>query len=208
VVCLSAALLVCLPARAQDEDEPDYARTGLYTGISGSYAFPESLDHEQDELQRRFGVNPYLGFPGGIHLFKLDTKRSLGVQGKVGYRLHERIAVEGHAEWLVERSKFVTAAVNVKGFLTTGRAQPFILGGVGWYTANGTDYCLGDVYARAICKQTLRQGDGLAVRVGGGFDIYATEHLAITIDAVYVMPQGRLQNLDYVSAGWGLMYRF
>ncbi len=47
-----------------------------------------------------------------------------------------------------------------------------------------------------------------AGRVGGGIDIYATENIVVTLDATYVVPTGDVDDLDYLSIGWGVQYRF
>jgi hypothetical protein len=46
------------------------------------------------------------------------------------------------------------------------------------------------------------------MRFGGGLDFYATEHVVLTLGIDYVLPFGDLEDLDYVSIGWGLRYRF
>jgi opacity protein-like surface antigen len=47
-----------------------------------------------------------------------------------------------------------------------------------------------------------------AMRFGGGLEFYATKHIVLTLDTDYVLPFGDLENLDYVTIGWGLQYRF
>ena len=208
VVSLSIGLLWTLPMHAQDDgdDEPDYGRTGAYVGIAGSTAFPQSLNVQQDELQATYGINPFLPIP--VTFFEVLSKRSLGFQAKAGYRFHRHFGAEAHFEWLTDRSQFGSVSANLKGYLTTGRAQPYVNAGVGYATTNGKDFCGGGNYARALCKQSMRQADDLVMRFGGGFDVYATEQIVLSIDAIYVLPQGRNNNLDYISVGWGVGYRF
>ena len=37
-----------------------------------------------------------------------------------------------------------------------------------------------------------------AARFGAGFEVYATEHIVINLDASYVLPTGSLEDFDYV----------
>ena len=49
---------------------------------------------------------------------------------------------------------------------------------------------------------------GFAARFGGGVDIYFSEHFAAVLDLTYVLGTGDVDQLDYVSFGWGLMLQF
>jgi hypothetical protein len=58
-------------------------------------------------------------------------------------------------------------------------------------------------------KKTETNLDG-ALRVGGGFDIYATRNIVSEINATYVLPFSEVGfvKTDYVSVQWRLVYRF
>jgi hypothetical protein len=46
-------------------------------------------------------------------------------------------------------------------------------------------------------------------RFGGGLDVYVTRNIAISVDATYVLPVTEdLEDLDYLSVGWGVLFRF
>jgi hypothetical protein len=48
-----------------------------------------------------------------------------------------------------------------------------------------------------------------AARFGAGLDVYVTRNIAINVDASYVRPMStEFDDLDYLSVGWGLLYRF
>ena len=47
-----------------------------------------------------------------------------------------------------------------------------------------------------------------ATRRGMGIDFYVTKHIVVGADASYVLPLGNVRDLDYVSIGLGLEYRF
>ena len=47
------------------------------------------------------------------------------------------------------------------------------------------------------------------MRLGGGFDIDLTRNIAINVDATYVVPVSSvIDDMDYVSVGWGVLFRF
>jgi opacity protein-like surface antigen len=203
---LGIAWLAAAPALAADDDEPDYARTGLYVGLAGDYALPDLND-----LRDRLGhdlLQPTL---------VLFDQQGFGVHTRIGYRVHPRLALEVHHEWLTDRggllqgtSKDETFALtgDAKAFLLTGRAQPFVAAGFGWFHGDGSGLCGGVPAVRAQCANALRTGDAALVRVGGGVDIYVNENWVIGLDATYVMPQGRFSDFNWISIGWGLDYRF
>jgi opacity protein-like surface antigen len=112
---------------------------------------------------------------------------------------------------------------NVKGHLLTGRYQPFVLAGVGFMRMESkTRDVTPNADARTeACPRTpanpdppcwaAQQSDrtvSVAMRLGGGLDYYLTENIVVSAEASYLMPTGKLDNLDYYSFGLGLQYRF
>jgi opacity protein-like surface antigen len=112
---------------------------------------------------------------------------------------------------------------NVKGHLLTGRYQPFVLAGVGFMrmesktrdvTTNAdarTDVCRHDPTDPDPPCWAAQQSDrtvSVALRIGGGLDFYLTESIVVSGEVSYLMPTGKLDNLDYYSIGLGLQYRF
>ena len=47
-----------------------------------------------------------------------------------------------------------------------------------------------------------------AGRVGGGLDFYLTRNIALSAEVAYVIPTGRLADLNYLTFGGQLMFRF
>jgi hypothetical protein len=45
-------------------------------------------------------------------------------------------------------------------------------------------------------------------RFGGGFDIYATEHVVVNIGASYLLPLGEVSGVELYTVGGGIEYRF
>ncbi len=44
--------------------------------------------------------------------------------------------------------------------------------------------------------------------MGGGSDIYATQHFVVSVEGSYALPLGGLEGLDFWTLGIGLGYRF
>lgn len=204
-------LLLCwaTPGNAQD----DYARNGFYVGLAGTYAIDTFEDDVEDDINAELVALGYV--------VDLDVEESFGINGRIGYRFHRNFSAEFEVEWLdgfesdvdevaVPLGKILTIDVetvtftgNAKGYLLTGRYQPFLLVGLGVMTAE------------TKVKDTVGLGfsesdrfTDFAMRFGGGLDLYATENVVISVGADYVLPVGDVEDLDYVSIGWGFQYRF
>lgn len=44
--------------------------------------------------------------------------------------------------------------------------------------------------------------------MGGGVDVFVTDHLALSTDVAYVIPGGDVADTDFLSLGIGLLYLF
>lgn len=174
--------LVCLALTAQAASAQDYGRTGLYGTLHGVAAF-ETFD-----------------VPG------TDFDTSVGVGGRFGYRFHPNFSLEGQVEWsgTAEQSTplgdievdSTLLAINGRAYLMTGQIQPYGLLGMGWEFSN-LDTPIGNA-----------DEDDFVGRVGGGVDFYVNENWGLTLDAVYNIPTGDLEDFNYVSLGWGVFFRF
>jgi len=165
------------PATAQDGE--DYARTGAYVGAGLA-----------------LGWENYDGSPGGF-----DTGVGFDVWG--GYRFHPNFAGELELEY-VDRvnlgaldTSLLTFTTNLKGYLATGRVQPFALVGIG-VTRVGVGSLSGAVFG---------------ARFGGGIDYYVTENVSLGATASYLLTAGDVDpflggGFDYVSLVMGAQYRF
>lgn len=171
------------PARA------DYGRTGWYLGGGGTYAI-ESFDTGH----------------GGL----LTVDDSAGAKVLGGYRVHPNFAAELDVDYLhgfdvdvggarVGSIRGVATTVNGKGYLTTGRVQPYGVAGVGGLWVAGLDASLDNV---------LGLNGGFLARFGGGLDVYATEHVVLNAEASYDLPTGNVESLRFVPITLGAQYRF
>ena len=178
-----ASLVSATAAFAQDA----YARTGFYLGVAGNAGIYTELDNTSG----------------------IDVDPAPGASVHAGYRFHPNFAGEAELEWIAPANvegqfvpssaqvdRTLTAMANVKGYMLTGRIQPFGVLGLG-YMNTQIDGIGGE-----------ERQDAFAARLGGGFDLYATEHILGTIGASYVIPDDDLHDFAYVSVVVGLGYRF
>ena len=214
IVCTSVALT------AEDEvDEDDFARRGWMVGVAGSSAIELFEDELQEDFRRQ--LDPIGGGFSAPSVASLPVDNSFGFNGRVGYRCHPRFSAEVEVEWLhgfdadleqpgvaqlarVEVDPLVVTA-NAKGYLLTGRYQPFLLLGLG---AMSGDIKVKDPVGLSFTKIDSESENVFAMRFGGGIDLYATKNIVVSLEADYVMPFGNLDDLNYVTFSWGFQYRF
>ncbi|MFN2378113.1 MAG: outer membrane beta-barrel protein [Candidatus Binatia bacterium] len=181
------------PAAVIEEEEVDYARTGFYIGAGGNYAF-NNFD----------GLNSTPGGPAIVATDSVDN--SAGYFVRAGYRVHANVAVEARFEHYLGfetdpgpgHLEGYSIMANVKGFLLTGRYQPYVLFGMGYLDLNSPGVDQGDEIA----------GDDFAMRFGGGLDAYITENLSMGPELAYLLPTGDASDLDMLTLSLGLNYRF
>ena len=195
----AACIVAAAPGAEPDTVEDGYARRGWLVGAGGSYAMETFEDDMESEFQSALGPT-----------VSVSVDDSFGVNGRAGYRCHPRFSAEVEVEWLdgfeadvsdppssatIDAEPWVVTA-NTKGYLLTGRYQPFVLLGAGVMTAEFT-----------VGSGRVRETD-FAMRFGGGIDLYATKHVVVSAEVDYVLPFGDLEDLDYLSFGLGFQYRF
>jgi opacity protein-like surface antigen len=158
-----------------------------------------------------------------------DIGTTLGFELRGGYRVLEYFAAEGQIDFLsgfrlrtgdpdvgdLEIDGTVFTA-NAKGYLPFGRFQPYGLVGLGGMFARvRTAEAIGTIctpgfygwWCRGVYGRLEDGTDGVA-RLGGGFDIFVTEQIAINLDATYILPFGKLDELRYISFNWGAKFKF
>lgn len=188
-------------ARAQDQ----------YTRSSTTYSETQS---DWDAFNR---PGPYVGV-GGSYMVSgfqdgaasADFGDTLGFNVRGGYRLNEYWAFEGIYEYgddfgahqVVPSGDIQTNSftANAKLIVPLGRFQPYLMGGAGLINAN----------ADKALRNTNWDVDGtnFAGRFGGGVDLYATENVALYLDAAYTIPIHEVSDLYHFSFGWGAKYVF
>jgi hypothetical protein len=205
-----AALTLAFGAAASAEDEEGeeenvgYNRLGGYLQVAGVYSWED--------------------FSGGLTGSPVG-----GFSLRTGNRFHRNFSVEFQYEFLANREVRMIASptdtllgevyshhitLNFRsypfpGLLNgplLGRVQPFVIGGFG-----------AGVY-------DTRDGDdvGFVARGGGGLDVYATDNIVFSLEAVYALSAGGqgggaelagddvldLKDLNHLSVSLGAAYRF
>jgi len=188
---------------------PTFERPGWMAGLTGRYAWGNYGDNEQEDL--RVSSLPFL--------VSITEENSPGLSGWAGYRCHRRFSAEVEVEWfkgfdgqideLVQGTVATYSLVpivvtsNAKGYLMTGRFQPYLLAGAGaMIVQSSTTDFLG---AGGTVEDTNAM---FTMRFGGGLDVYLTKNIVATVDLDYVLPVAEIKNLHYVTFGGGLQYRF
>jgi hypothetical protein len=196
------------------EVREDFDRRGWFAGLEGVYGYQDFKvgDEESDirETYQPFDVD-----------FNMDSDSGGGLNFKVGRRCHSRVAVEFEVEWIdkfkgtikeptagdvtnVKFSPIVVTTVNVKGYLLTGRYQPYALLGVGMLALRSASSNVTDGPGKEYQQDTGM----LALRFGGGIDVYATRNWVVTGGVDYVYSATNIDHMNYISVGVGVQYRF
>ena len=205
-IALLVMLLCLLPVGAGAQD--DYARSGGYLGIGGTYAlhwFPGNFDDD------------VTGGPA------VKTENSAGLNARVGYRFNSWAGAELEYEWVagmenkVDGSKifdlsYHTVTFNGKfSYPGWGRFQPYGLAGVGFAVLL--------LDSRRSFGATLDDSTvGFAARVGAGLDVYLTKSWLLTGGIQLQVNTAKIDNsgpagddvgtLFYVPIQFGVQYRF
>ncbi len=183
VVCL---LLICglmLPgASAAQQDAPptvDYAHPGFYLSFLG------------------LGAVELFDEPSGV-----EFSNGGGFNVRAGFRINPHFAAEMQFEYVEGFSdgpidiEIWNLMWNAKGYLLTGRLQPFALFGMGVMN--------GDVSARGFSSDD----DDFAIRLAGGLDVYLTRSWVFTLESAFIQPANDLDDLSYATFGAGIQFRY
>ncbi len=195
-----AVLAQSAPANAPTQDD-DFDRKGFYVGIAlGGAVYTEVKDDLEKESLAALG-----------YVIPVDVEAPPGLDARVGYRFHRRLAGEVQLQWFPKadiefadtkalKLETLTVTANAKGYLLTGRIQPFVVAGAGLMHFKSKD----NLDFRVIKSN----GDGFATRFGAGVDFYVTENIVAVGEGGYVLPFGPADGLDYVFWSVGLQSRF
>lgn len=194
---LALALSLGFTTAAHADHYEEFAQPGPYLGIGVRGGAYTQLDQE---LEDSLVGNP-----------DVETETALGFEVYGGFRVHPHFAVEAEFEMFPEAEVDVrdfgsiaeleswTLTGNLKAFPLTGRVQPYALLGMGGMYAELED----------TLGLSAREDDfEFAVRLGGGLEVYLNENFAVTAGVDYIIPTGDLDDLDLVTFGAGVKFKF
>jgi hypothetical protein len=220
-----------------DEAEDDgFDRRGFFFGMNAGFAGENFSDKPVNDIADIFEVQPdqlIAPVPGPDTTAKADNSWTIKEGG--GYRCHSRYSVGVtfqhfggfDTQWTGPLGTgghdidIFYATVDVKGYLLTGRYQPYLLLGGGTMTVKTKVTNPTGVYA--TMENPMPPPDNVAIygpvtqsrsymdfafRFGGGIDLYATKHIVINIDANYLAPLGSVSGVGMYTIGAGIGYRF
>jgi opacity protein-like surface antigen len=194
----------------------------------GLLAVAGSAAHAESEFGRPGGYVSG-GVAGATEMFSgpydlsgsgIDVGTALIVGGRLGYRANPYVAFEAAVDYSVEgfeltvpgsgtaTAKALVATGNLKLYPGDWRIQPFVLGGVG--VVRGTSECKTAAGVGVSCLAVGLSDSAVEFggRVGGGLDFYLTRNLALSGEVTYVIPTGDLGDLDFLTFGGQLVFRF
>lgn len=173
-------------AAAGEEENLDPSRTGVYLGAGAVYA-----------MQNFSGTG-------------VNTDDSGAFNVRIGYRFIPRLATELHIESYpgfdagdgagndVGDINGWTVGGNARGYILTGKYQPFLLMGVNFLDMETNDSRAAD---------PSKQNDGVAMRFGGGMEIYTFNKVALTADISYLLGLDETDGYDVVAFSLGFIFR-
>ena len=247
VSSMLCALTVIYGADEEDSSSEDFDRRGFFIGAGGGFAGENFSDNPVRDIGDIFSNQPALGIvnaPGPDFETTATSDDSWSAKGYGGYRCHPRFSVSASIEYFGgfdtqwtgvlgtggDDIDIITGGFDIKGYLLTGRYQPYLLLGGGTMAIDTkvtnptgiTGTC--PPTATPGCDPTLdppppteaiigpvtqhRSYKDFVFRVGGGFDVYATEHVVVNIGASYWLPLGEVSGVDLFTVGGGIEYRF
>lgn len=238
VLCVLTDIFVLEDEEEEDTSGEDFDRTGFFVGVGGAYAGENFGVRPVNDIADIFSNRQVDGdffYPGPEAVGRSDDTWS--VSGRGGYRCHPRYSIGATLEYFggfdtdwsgatgmgSDDIDMFVGAVDIKGYLATGRIQPFLLLGGGTMTVqtkvtNPTAVQKSTEVTPPTDPQTFLPNRGPVIqsrsyqdfvfRFGGGIDVYATENVVVNVGATYLLPMGVVKTLDLFTIGGGIEYRF
>jgi outer membrane protein W len=196
------AVLAVLAAPGARAADPEFARSGPYIGVGGTYAFnlvESSFDDFFDDV---------------------DVDDTWGGNARIGYRAFSWLAAEVEYEYLdnfevsadgvhLADLRAQTISANVRFIAPIERFQPYLCLGAG-----ATLFSLDDNDVPGLDVDH----SSFSGRIGVGFDVYATAHVVLGVGADVVLTAAEVEDpyfsgdtsssLSYVAVHVGVDYRF
>lgn len=176
--------------RSAEDPGSKYDRPGFYVVLGAATGFTTRLEDEAAAAGVPLDVNPATGFSGRIGA----SAEVLASEVQFEY-----LSFDGQSSLVpgvtAPLHNVMIATGNLKLQTRFDRFQPYVLFGA------GLSYVSVDLVNESATD--------LAIRGGGGANVFITEKIALAVDVTYVWTGYRSNEfLDYVSIAYGLMYKF
>jgi opacity protein-like surface antigen len=210
-----ACLVLITGAASTAEDEIESGRSGPYFGVNLGAAIPN------------FSFE-YFATPPPFNS-KTTEETSIEVMARAGWRLLPYLAIEGQYEWVREwelKTKDTTCVKadadiftgNIRVFAPFDAVHPYLVGGAGAgrYKSRVIQKKF-DTFSTGANNCAVTQNVGLtedewelAIRLGGGIDVYITRNVVFNLEAstIYSDDEQLGESFPFVSVSGGLGYRF
>jgi opacity protein-like surface antigen len=235
---MACVLTVVYLPDEEEESAEDFDRRGFFIGAGAGFAGEDFSRRPVNDIADIFSNQPRFvsTFAGPEAIAQADD--SWSVKGRAGYRCHSRYSVGATFEYFggfdtrwsgplgmgSDDIDIFVATVDIKSYLLTGRYQPYLLLGGGTINVstkvtnrtgiNGvTEVSIPDTTDSLLFPNfgpvnQSRTYTDFVFRFGGGFDIYATDHIVVNFDANYLAPMGEASGVGMFTIGGGIEYRF
>lgn len=196
------SLLVASTAAAET-----YSQSGIYLFVGGLTAFDDFDDKAGNSLDESLGFDIRIGYRFKDYLAAEIAANFIdGFEGNV--------PTDGGTSKISASGGNVT--LNLRAIYPLGRFEIYALAGVGgaWSspkTVNFTGTICGDGLIGWWCKgdsKFVRNSGAFIAKFGAGGDLWLSKRIALTIDALYVLPTGDLKDQRYIKVAWGARFRF
>jgi len=204
-------LTIASGAVAQEPDDADddagngdpYMRERAYGGIGGqwsnpNFSIPLLTANETRGINARLGYRPHPNVAFDLVFdyntpFKLDIPGAFLVPGLSPY-MTSRFQVGEVITYLITGNVRIFPLSTVPGM--PGRIQPYLSAGLGPHIIDRDI-----LFKRATIVP-------VATRLGGGVDVYATPHFAVSLDAAYVLNIHQALDTRYWMFGGNVQYHW
>jgi outer membrane protein W len=197
---LTMILILASPGLIFAEDNEDYDRNGFYIGAGVVGVLYMNAETVVEDARLKHNQHVSADIPLGV-----------GMDLRTGFRLDERVAIEAQVHIIPETDvevdgikkvmalETVTATLNAKYFVLTGRLQPFVTVGIGLINFDIEE----DVGSKAS-----EFDSGPIGRFGGGVDYYLNRNVVVSADANYLHATGHADDMNHFTLSLGMQYRF
>jgi opacity protein-like surface antigen len=229
-------LTVLFAPEGEESADEDFDRKGFFVGVGGNYAGENFSARPVNDIADIFSNQPGRGIPiipGPESTSSSDD--SWSVKGGGGYRCHSRFSAGATIEYFggfdttwsgvlgmgSDDIDMFVVTTDIKGYLMTGRYQPYLLAGGGTMhidtevtNPTGIGKTMSNPFPPPdnfpIITPVVQSRDytDFVFRLGGGIDVYATDNVVVNIGASYLLPLGEVSGLRLFTVGGGLEYRF